>query len=199
MTAQAQRPTSDAAVIRESWHEPEAFATLYDRHAAAIHRFVSRRLGETAADDIVAECFLAAFRNRDRYDLGRADARPWLYGIAANVIGKHRRAECRLLRALARTGVDPVAEGHADQVENRVAAGLAQRALAAAVASLAPGDREVLLLIAWADLSYDEVAEALAIPVGTVRSRLNRARRKTREALGGHDPRIQHEEEELCT
>lgn len=197
MTAPADDPIDDAALIRQSRHEPEAFAVVYDRHAAAIHRFVSRRLGEAVADDVVAECFLAAFRHRDRYDLGRADARPWLYGIAANVIGKHKRAEVRMLRALARTGVDPVDESHADRVESRVAASLAQRALAAAVASLAPGDRDVLLLIAWADLSYDEVAQALAIPIGTVRSRLNRARRKTREALGAHNPTLQHEE--LCT
>jgi DNA-directed RNA polymerase specialized sigma24 family protein len=94
----------DATVIERSWHEPERFAELYDRHAAAIHRYVSRRLGAEMADDVVAETFLAAFRWRQRYDLGRADARPWLYGIAANMIGKHRRAEIRRLRTLARTG-----------------------------------------------------------------------------------------------
>ena len=107
----------DAALIERSWHEPEAFAALYDRHAAPIHRFAGRRLGDQMADDVVGETFLAAFRRRKRYDLRRADARPWLYGIAANVIGKHRRAEVRMLRALARTGVDPVADGHADRVE----------------------------------------------------------------------------------
>jgi RNA polymerase sigma factor (sigma-70 family) len=188
MTAPPRERADDAAVIEQSWHEPETFAELYDRYAAAIHRYVARRLGDGAADDVVAETFLAAFRMRRRYDLSRSDARPWLYGIAANMIGKHRRAEVRLLRALARTGTDPAAEGHADRVDNRVSAASAQRALAAALAGLAAGDREVLLLIAWADLSYDEVAVALEIPVGTVRSRLNRARRKTREALGGQDP-----------
>jgi RNA polymerase sigma factor (sigma-70 family) len=194
MTAPTEHSIDDAAVIRQSWHEPEAFAALYDRHAAAMHRFVTRRLGAAAADDVVAECFLAAFLHRDRYDLDRADARPWLYGIAANIIGKHRRAEVRLLHALARTGADPVTVNHADQIESRVAASAAHRALAAALASLSPGDREVLLLIAWADLSYDEIAQAMSIPVGTVRSRLNRARRKTREALGGHDPTLWPEE-----
>ena len=92
------------------------------------------------------------------------------------MIGRHRRAEVRMLRALARTGTDPAAEGHADRVDNRVAAAAVQRGLAAALAGLAAGDRDVLLLIAWADLSYDEVAAALEIPAGTVRSRLNRAR-----------------------
>src|SRR4029077_13125696 len=100
----------DAALIERSWQEPEAFAALYDRHAAPIHRFVGRRLGDQMADDVVAETFLAAFRRRKRYDLCRVDARPWLYGIAANLIGKHRRAEVRMLRAFPRTGADPVAD-----------------------------------------------------------------------------------------
>src|ERR1700758_5510152 len=126
----------DAVLIERSWHEPEAFAALYDRHAAMLYRFAGRRLGDQLADDVVAETFLAAFRRRQRYDLGRADARPWLYGIAANVIGKHRRAEVRMLRAFARTGTDPVAEGHADRVDSRVCAAAVQRDLAAALAGL---------------------------------------------------------------
>jgi RNA polymerase sigma factor (sigma-70 family) len=192
MTAPADHET-DAEVIGRSRHEPEAFALLYDRHAAALYRYVARRLGDGAADDVVAECFLAAFGRRDRYDLARSDARPWLYGIAANVIGKHRRAEVRLLRALARTGADPVAECHADRVDSQVAAAAVHRRLAAVLAELPAGDREVLALIAWADLSYAEVAQALAIPVGTVRSRLSRARRKTRAALA-EDPTMLAEE-----
>ena len=164
MTAPPRERADDAAVIEQSWHEPETFAELYDRYAAPIHRYVTRRLGDGAADDVVAETFLAAFRMRRRYDLSRSDARPWLYGIAANMIGKHRRAEVRMLRALARTGTDPAAEGHADRVNNWVSAACAQRELAAALAGLAAGDREVLLLIAWADLSYDEVAVALENP-----------------------------------
>jgi RNA polymerase sigma factor (sigma-70 family) len=184
----------DATLIERSWHEPEAFAALYDRHAGPIHRFAGRRLGDQLADDVVGETFLAAFRRRKRYDLRRADARPWLYGIAANVIGKHRRAEVRMLRAFARTGADPVAAGHADLVDSRVCAAAVQRDLAAALAALTAGDRDVLLLIAWADLSYEETAAALGIPVGTVRSRLHRARRKVREALGGQDPTSSNQE-----
>jgi RNA polymerase sigma factor (sigma-70 family) len=184
----------DAVLIERSWHEPEAFAALYDRHAAPIHRFAGRRLGDQMADDVVGETFLAAFRRRKRYDLRRADARPWLYGIAANVIGKHRRAEVRMLRAFARTGADPVAAGHADLVDSRVCAAAVQRDLAAALAGLPTGDRDVLLLIAWADLSYEETAAALGIPVGTVRSRLHRARRKVRGALGGQDPTSSNQE-----
>jgi RNA polymerase sigma factor (sigma-70 family) len=188
VTAPTRLRADDAALIEQSWQEPEAFAGLYDRHARQIHRYVTRRLGDSVADDVVADTFLAAFRLRERYDLCRLDARPWLYGIAANLIGKHRRAEIRMLRALARTGADPVAESYADRADARLSAAAAQRDLAAALAALAAGDREVLLLIAWADLNYDEVAVALGIPVGTVRSRLHRARRKVRDAFGGQDP-----------
>jgi RNA polymerase sigma factor (sigma-70 family) len=140
------------------------------------------------ADDIVADTFLAAFRRRQSYDLRRSDARPWLYGIAANLIGKHRRTESRMLRAFARTGADPVVEGHADRIDSRVTAASVQRDLAAALAGLSAGDRDVLLLIAWADLSYEQTAAALGIPLGTVRSRLHRAREKIRAALGDRNP-----------
>jgi len=179
----------DAALIERSRHDPEAFAGLYDRHAAPLHRYAARRLGVNAADDIVADTFLDAFRTRHRYDLTAADARPWLYGIAANLIGKHSRAEVRMLRAYAKTGADPVlAQSHIDEADSRLASAAVRQALAAALAGLKPGDRDVLLMIAWADLSYTEVATALGIPVGTVRSRLHRARARIRAALGGHDP-----------
>lgn len=116
-------PTDDALVIQESLERPEIFARLYDRHAAEIHRYVMRRLGDGHADDITAQTFLIAFRNRARYDVARASARPWLYGIAGNLIGSHRRSEVRALRALARTGVDPVAESWSERADERVTAG----------------------------------------------------------------------------
>jgi RNA polymerase sigma factor (sigma-70 family) len=195
--ASAMAPPDDAAIIECSIRDPEAFAVLYDRHAATLHRYVARRLGEGVADDIVADTFLAAFGKRARYDPDAArDARPWLYGIAANLIGKHTRSEVRMLRAYARTGADPVLtqqETTADDALGRVEAAAAHRDLARALASLAKGDREVLLMIAWADLSYAEVAAALGIPVGTVRSRLNRARTRIRAALGGSNPASLHE------
>jgi RNA polymerase sigma factor (sigma-70 family) len=179
------RWAGDAELIEQSWREPERFAALFDRYAAELHRYVTRRLGAGGvADDLVAETFLAAFRQRQRYDLARLDARPWLYGIATNLMGRYRRAEARSYRALARTGVDPVTADHADRVVARVTAQGARRQLAAALARLPRRDRDVLLLVAWAELRYEEVAAALGIPVGTVRSRLNRARRQLREALG---------------
>ncbi|MFD3652657.1 RNA polymerase sigma factor [Streptomyces sp. NPDC058620] len=183
----------DAEIIAQSLEQPELFAGLYDHHAPDIHRYAARRLGEEAADDITAETFLIAFRTRERYDTTHRLARPWLYGIAANLIGKHRRTEVRALRALARTGQDPVAASWSERSDDRIAV---QAPLAGALAGLSPGDRHVLLLVAWADLGYQEVAEALQIPLGTVRSRLNRARRKVREALR-IDPSFTQDELEL--
>ncbi|MFI1422919.1 RNA polymerase sigma factor [Streptomyces sp. NPDC020731] len=174
----------DAELIAASLEEPERFAALFDRHAPAIHQYVARRLGRDAADDVTAETFLTAFRIRARFDPARADARPWLYGIAAKQIGRHRREEARALKLLARTGHDPVADSWTDSADDRLAAEAAARPLAGALAHLSAGDRHVLLLFAWADLGYQEIAEALDIPVGTVRSRLNRARRKLRTATG---------------
>ena len=179
--------SDDATLIALSVEVPEFFGALFDRHAPAINRYITRRLGPDAADDLVAETFLAAFRRRDRYDISRADARPWLYGIATRLIGRHRRDEVRLLRAIARTGVDPAAEPVADEVTNRIAAQSASRELAGALARLSQAQRDVLLLVA-SGLGYDEAALALAVPAGTVSSRLVHARRKVREALGGQDP-----------
>jgi RNA polymerase sigma-70 factor, ECF subfamily len=177
----------DAALIELSRHAPESFGVLFDRHAPGISRYISRRLGPDAADDLVAETFLVAFRKRGHYDMACPDARPWLYGIATRLIGRHRRNEVRFFRAIARTGVDPAAEPVADQVTDRIAAQAARRELAAALAGLSRGQRDVLLLVA-SGLGYQEAARALGVPVGTVSSRLIRARRKVREALGGQDP-----------
>jgi RNA polymerase sigma-70 factor (ECF subfamily) len=169
--------------------QPEVFAHLYDRYAADIHRYVTRRLGFEVADDVTSETFLVAFRTRKRFDTAAASARPWLYGIAAKLIGRQRRSEVRMLKAYARTGCDPVAESWAEHVDSRVVAQGMQQELSGALAGLSAGDRHVLLLVAWADFSYQEVADALEIPLGTVRSRLNRARRKIRTALGA-DPAL---------
>ncbi|MFK4242222.1 RNA polymerase sigma factor [Micromonospora chokoriensis] len=176
---------TDAAVIARSVQEPEMFSTVFDRHAPHIHRYLARRLGVSAADDLVAETFLAAFRRRDRFDVTHSNARPWLYGIATNIVGQHWRNEEREYR-LREAYVPPTGEAsHADRVASVVTAQSLRRLLLDALAVLSSGDRDVLLLIAWEDLTYEEVATALAIPVGTVRSRLNRARRLLREQLGG--------------
>jgi RNA polymerase sigma-70 factor (ECF subfamily) len=189
MTA-AARPEPDAAVIGRSVREPECFAGVFDRYYATIHGYVARRLGESLADDLASETFLIAFARRDRYDLARADARPWLFGIASNLVARHHRAEQRRYRAMARTGVDEVVEGHADQVVVRVDATARQSALAAALSEIPAKDRDVLLLVAWAELTSEQAGQALGIPAGTARSRLYRARQRVRAALertGHHD------------
>jgi|SRR5579875_2102455 len=180
----------DAALIAASRRAPECFGVLFDRHAAAISRYAVRRLGPDAAEDLVAETFLTAFRKRSRYDAAHLDARPWLYGIATRLIGQHRRDEVRYWRAIARTGVDPAAEPLADQVTDRVDAQAAAREVAAALAGLSQGQRDVLLLVA-SGLGYAEVAVALGVPAGTVSSRLVRARQKVRETLGEPVPSTQ--------
>ncbi|MQY03297.1 RNA polymerase sigma factor [Actinomadura macrotermitis] len=179
---------SDAGVIGRSRREPEAFAALFDRHYTAVHGYAARRLGPALADDVAAETFLIAFDRRDRYDTARPDARPWLYGIASNLVARHHRAEVRLYRALARSGADEVTEGHADGVAGRLDARAVRGPLARALAGIADGDRDVLLLVAWAQLSVQEAGEALGVPAGTARSRLHRARKKIRAALGDTDP-----------
>ncbi len=175
----------DAAIIRVSLQRSDQFAELFRRHAPAVRRYATRRIGPDAARDIVAETFLTAFRRRDSYDLSHPDARPWLFGIATRLIVRHRRSEVRLYQALARTGVDPVTESFTEQADaQEVSAHGARRTLAAALARLSAGQRDVLLLVAWGGLTHEQVAEALQIELGTVRSRLSRARAGVQRALG---------------
>lgn len=193
---------SDASVIERSCDDPDVFAVLFDRYADDIHRYAARRLGTEAADDLMAETFVIAFQRRRRYDLSRPKALPWLYGIVTNLIGRHRRAEARRLRAMSRVALTTPAEGCGegeameDRVVARVGAESTRCSLAAALAGLSARNRDVLLLIAWGDLDYTEAAEALGIPVGTVRSRLHRARSGLRAALGGSDPTTIRDDEE---
>jgi RNA polymerase sigma factor (sigma-70 family) len=181
MTPQDER--DDATVIKASVLDPDVFALIFDRHAPYVHRYLARRLGREAADDLVNETFLAAFGKRERYDFDRPDARPWLYGIATNLVGQHRRDEVRQFKLRNAVAPEAPQASHAERVVAQVAAQAMGNMLGMALAELSTGDRDVLLLIAWEGLSYDEVATALGIPVGTVRSRLNRARKQVREVL----------------
>ncbi|GAB3818293.1 RNA polymerase sigma factor [Micromonospora zhanjiangensis] len=187
-----QTRQDDVVLLRQSRTEPEHFARLFDRYHREIHRLVANRLGPDLADDLAAETFLVAFDKRARFDpdpeTGGGHVRAWLYGIATNLIRRHHRTEERRYRALARAPKEPFTADHDDLVAARVSAQHTQRALAAALASLSAKDRDVILLVAFGDLDYGEVAAALGIPYGTVCSRLNRARRKIRQAMGGVDP-----------
>jgi RNA polymerase sigma factor (sigma-70 family) len=185
---------NDAAAIESSWRDPERSADLFDRHAPHIYRYLARRAGRQVADDLVAETFLAAFAKWDRYDFSDRDARSWLYGIATNLVGQHRRDEARQYRITQAAATEPEVPGHADRVAADVTAQAIRTLLTAALAALPAGDRDVLLLVAWEQLTYAEVSRALGIPVGTVQSRLHRARTKVRQVLAGTDAAAAYEE-----
>ncbi|MGI5189229.1 RNA polymerase sigma factor [Promicromonospora sp. CA-289599] len=175
---------TDAAVIAAADQDSERFAMLYDRYAAGLYRYAYRRVGGEHAEDVVAETFAVAFRRRNTYDRSRPDARPWLYGIATKEIARWHRSEEARLRAWARSDVGHTEESPADRVAERVSASAARPELAEALRQLAPGDRDVLLLEAWGDLTQEQIAQTLGIRPGTARSRLHRARRRVRAALG---------------
>src|SRR5467141_4642680 len=173
---------SDAEVIGRSRGEPEAFGLIYDRHVATLLRFLGRRAGAKVAEGLVGELFRIAFERRKIFDTSRESALPWLYGIGSNLLLKHRRGEARRLRASARMAAAGEASDKRAGVKALDARLLFPR-VAGAIEALPDGEREALLLFAWEDLSYQSMAEALELPIGTVRSRLNRARAQLRELL----------------
>jgi RNA polymerase sigma factor (sigma-70 family) len=188
--ASVRAADDDLTIIRHSESDPERFAVLVRRHGPAVGRYVTRRIGQEHADDVVAETFLVAFRKRASFqDQGR-DCLPWLYGIATRLMHRERRNEVRQLRLLAASGTDPVTAPFSDRVEEAVAARGAGRRLAAALAELPVNQRDALLLLVWTDLSYEQIAAATGVPLGTVQSRIGRARRRLRQSLADLDPAI---------
>lgn len=155
------------------------FGRLFDVYARPLHRYLTRRVGADNAHDLVSETFLVALNQRHSYDPRRGAVRSWLYGIATNLLRRHVRQELRFLQASARSvGRTPESEAsHETRVADRLDAATRAARLAGALASLSEGDRDVLLLMSWAGLDSTEVADALDIPVGTVRSRLHRVRK----------------------
>jgi RNA polymerase sigma factor (sigma-70 family) len=176
----------DRAAVRASCDEPRAFSSVFERHFDDVRRYLVRRVGSALGDELASETFVQAFDGRVRFDADRGVVRAWLFGIAANLLRHRARSEERRLRAYARSGVDPVAE-ELEGVPARVDAQRTGPRLAAALARLSSGEREVVLLYAWAGLSYDEIAVALELPVGTIRSRLSRARARLRHELACGD------------
>ncbi|HEY9466387.1 MAG TPA: sigma-70 family RNA polymerase sigma factor [Vicinamibacterales bacterium] len=172
--------STDADILRRSVGEPVAFAELFDLHARAVAAFATRRVGADAAQDVLSETMLVAFRRRADFDASWDSARPWLLGIASRIVKRHRAQEAAQWRAFqaSATRDDHTSDGQIDAASARTDAAAAVRALAPRIAALSARDRETLLLYAWGDLKYEEVARALGVPVGTVRSRLNRVRRK---------------------
>ena len=172
----------DNQVIEASLADADCFTAIFERHFDAIYSYAARRLGASLADDVSAAVFIEAFAGRTRFDLSQPDARPWLYGIATNLIRRHHRSEARRLKAYARAAGTTASD--ALDLDGRVDAAAAAPQLAAALQALAAPDRDALLLFAWADLSYEAIAIATDVPVGTVRSRIHRARARLRTELG---------------
>ena len=181
-------PRTDAEVIARSLESSAAFGELFDRHATTMFRYFVRRVGPDEADSLLGELFRIAFEKRSGFDTERAEARPWLYGIASNLLARHRQGEARRLDATARLVNTAMAasDGFAE-VDARLDAPRRWADVAAAIATLPQGERDTLLLFAWEGMPYDQIATALDVPVGTVRSRLNRARGRVRELVGASE------------
>jgi RNA polymerase sigma-70 factor (ECF subfamily) len=177
---------TDGEVIARSLRASELFAVVFDRHHAAVHAYAARRVGTDAADDVIADVFLAAFAGRKRFDLATVSALPWLYGIAGNTLKRRWRtlaAIDRLDRSVAGRS-STAAESHEDGVADRLDSAADWVVVRGVLDRLAEGDREALLLFAWEELTYPEIGVAMGIPVGTVRSRIHRARTQIRTVLG---------------
>jgi RNA polymerase sigma-70 factor, ECF subfamily len=179
--------SSDAELLARSVNEPALFAVLYERHRLAVRRYVLRRVGSDVGEDLAAEVFVRAFRVRERYRAERDSALPWLLGVANHVIAGHRRAEQRRLTALQRLAgaARPLIE-HEDR---SLGAELVRE-----LRRLSNEERDALLLVVWGELSYAEAATALDISIGTLSSRIARARRLLTAAV---DPPARYTKAEL--
>jgi len=172
---------SDADYLARSLSEPTAFEPIFDRHFGAVHRYLHRRAGRELADELTAETFALAFSRRGSCRAS-GSVLPWLYGIATNLLHRYRRAERRQLHAYSRSGVDR-SVAYEDEADARVDGSSLDARLAGALAAMRPRERDALLLYALADLSYEEVALALDVPIGTVRTWLHRARATAQREL----------------
>ena len=167
--------------------ELPAFERAFEKNFAAIHRYIARRVGVPLADDLAAETFATAFRRRASFESSRGSLRSWLYGIATNLLRNHWRAEQHLLDLDSRLRAETELREDPSLSDERLSASFVAPRIAAALRTLVGEQREILLLHAWAELSHEEIAVALDIPPGTVRSRLSRACAALREELHGFD------------
>jgi RNA polymerase sigma factor (sigma-70 family) len=171
----------DAEAVAASLAHPERFGVLFDRYHPAIWAYLARHAGRDVADELAGDVFVVAFRNRQRYDPACGTVRAWLYGIAMNLQRTRWRSDARQARAVERVAgrmnavVTPI-----DAAEDDLDGRRQLERVRDAMACLSDPHREVLMLFVWEQLSYDEIASALGVEVGTVRSRLARARNDLR-------------------
>jgi RNA polymerase sigma-70 factor (ECF subfamily) len=177
---------TDADVIAASLDDPARFAELFDRHFAAVFRYAERRVGHDQAGEVASETFTRAFARRHAYRLDAPDALPWLYGIASNLVLHERRRFGRYLAAVERVASEAsvaALDGGVSAADRRLDASAEWARMRGALLALNDTDRELLLLVAWDELSYEDAAAVLGLPVGTVRSKLHRAKARLRELL----------------
>lgn len=159
---------------------------LFDEHVDTVHAYLSRRLGSESGRDATSEVFRLAFEHQQSFDPARGTPIAWLYGIAGNVVRRHWRTEKRHLARLAalRQVAEPQTDEATSSVDERLDSISRHAAVMDAVAALPDADRELLVLFAWEERSYRQIASVLSVPVGTVRSRLHRIRRDLRAGTG---------------
>jgi RNA polymerase sigma-70 factor (ECF subfamily) len=183
----ADSASTDAALIRGSIDDPQSFSIIVERHATAVFRYLVSRVGRSAAEDLLADVFEAAFGARGRYDARYDNSLPWLLGIATNEIRHYRRSEMRHASMLRRITPHSPRANRAPEAIDAVATDAERHEEMASVrrafAALDDRHRQVLVLCAGLGLSYEQIAQTLGIRIGTVRSRLSRARQKLRELL----------------
>lgn len=193
-------PNADARRTNDSvlWYEasrgsPIAFGTLFERHARAVYNHCFRRTGNwSLAEDLTSAVFLEAWRKRRDVLLHDGSLLPWLLGVATNLLRNHKRSLRRHQRALARLPIDRESADDLDDVIGRIEDERQLTVVLALVDKLPRREQEVIALCVWEGLSYEAAAVALQSPVGTIRSRLSRARRRIRELL----PSYGHKEDE---
>jgi RNA polymerase sigma-70 factor (ECF subfamily) len=173
---------TDAALWkRAAAGDTAAFGTIFERHSTTVYNYCFRRTGDwSQAEELTAIVFLEAWRRRTQVVLERDEAIPWLLGVATNVLRNLRRTQRRHRAALDRLPRERVAD-FAGDVDERLDDERQMRAALRALEKLPRRDQDVLALCAWEELTYEEAALALGVPVGTVRSRLSRARARLRE------------------
>jgi RNA polymerase sigma factor (sigma-70 family) len=179
----------DSVLVEELRHgSSAALGILFDRHADRIYTYCFRRTADwDTAEDATSSVFLEAWRTRDRIQVYDGSALPWLYGIATNVCRNLARKRRRHLAAVNRLPPQLDTPDHAEGVASRLDDQRRMARLLTALRSLPQRDQDVLALVAWSGLSYEQAAAALDVPVGTVRSRLARARQRLSAATSRNE------------